>query len=71
MASGSYTITVTHKGSLASGSQDFSLVVTGVSGTPVACEATTPTSLSASNVESNSVDLNWDEVTGTTYECSL
>ena len=67
-ASGSYTITVTHKGSLASGSQDFSLVVTGVSGEPVACEATTPTSLSASNVGSNSADLTWDAVTGTTYD---
>ncbi|MGJ3233633.1 GEVED domain-containing protein [Marivirga sp.] len=67
-ASGSYTITVTHKGSLASGSQDFSLVVTGISGEPVACEATTPTSFSASNVGSNSADLTWDAVTGTTYD---
>lgn len=67
-ASGSYTITVTHKGSLAGGSQDFSLVVTGVSGAPVVCDATTPTSFSASNVGSNSVDLNWDAVSGTTYD---
>lgn len=67
-ASGSYTITVTHKGSLASGSQDFSLVVTGISGEPVACEATTPTSFSASNVASNSADLDWDAVTGTNYD---
>jgi hypothetical protein len=29
-ASGSYTITVTHKGSLSSGSQDYSLIVTGI-----------------------------------------
>ncbi len=67
-ASGSYTITVTHKGSLASGSQDFSLVVTGISGAPVVCDATTPTSFAASNVGSNSVDLNWDAVSGTTYD---
>ncbi|WP_296618360.1 GEVED domain-containing protein [Marivirga sp.] len=67
-ASGSYTITVSHKGSLASGSQDFSLVVTGVSGQPVVCNATTPTSLTASNVGSNSADLTWDAVTGTTYD---
>ncbi|MEO1253307.1 MAG: S8 family serine peptidase, partial [Bacteroidota bacterium] len=33
-ASGTYTVTVTHKGSLASGSQDFSLVVTGVGSPP-------------------------------------
>ncbi|MEM6722238.1 MAG: S8 family serine peptidase [Bacteroidota bacterium] len=31
-ASGSYTITVTNKGSLVGGSQDFSLIVTGLSG---------------------------------------
>ena len=42
-ASGTYTITVTHKGSLTNGSQAFSLVVTGLSGGggggpgPVAC----------------------------------
>ncbi|MEM6684265.1 MAG: S8 family serine peptidase [Bacteroidota bacterium] len=31
-ASGTYTITVTHKGSLVGGSQNFSLIVTGLSG---------------------------------------
>jgi len=35
-ASGTYTITVTHKGSLSGGSQDFSLVVTGKSSVPSA-----------------------------------
>ncbi|MFK7787415.1 MAG: S8 family serine peptidase [Crocinitomicaceae bacterium] len=43
-ASGTYTITVTHKGSLSSGSQNFSLIVTGItSGSgpePVACTST-------------------------------
>ncbi|MGM0581417.1 MAG: GEVED domain-containing protein [Bacteroidota bacterium] len=67
-ASGSYTITVTHKGSLASGSQDFSLVVTGVSGEPVACEATTPENFSASNVGSNSADMEWGDVSGASYD---
>jgi len=67
-ASGTYTITVTHKGSLNSGSQNFSLIVTGVSGTPVVCEATTPTNLGSSNVGSNSADLSWDAVTGATYD---
>lgn len=40
-ASGSYTITVTHKGSLSSGSQAFSLIVTGITsgggGGPTSC----------------------------------
>ena len=33
-ASGTYTITVTHKGSLSSGSQNYTLIVTGINGTP-------------------------------------
>jgi hypothetical protein len=42
-ASGMYTLTVTHKGSLSSGSQDFSLIVTGivVASTPVISYAST------------------------------
>jgi len=43
-ASGSYTITVTHKGSLSSGSQDFTLIVTGINTgsepEPVSCSTT-------------------------------
>ncbi|MDG1331051.1 MAG: S8 family serine peptidase [Crocinitomicaceae bacterium] len=43
-ASGTYTITVTHKGSLSGGSQNFSLIVTGLSGGsgpgPIACSTT-------------------------------
>ncbi|PTB96319.1 peptidase S8 [Marivirga lumbricoides] len=67
-ASGTYTITVTHKGSLVGGSQDFSLVVTGISGDPVACEVSTPTSVSASNIGSSTATLSWDVVAGTTYD---
>jgi chitodextrinase len=59
-ASGSYTITVTHKGSLASGSQAFSLVVTGLT----ACTLPAPNNLAASNIGDNSFDLNWDAVSG-------
>jgi hypothetical protein len=44
-ASGTYTITVTHKGSLSSGSQNFTLIVTGITSGgsgpgPVACSST-------------------------------
>ena len=35
-ASGTYTVTVTHKGSLSGGSQDYSLIVTGLAGGPAA-----------------------------------
>ncbi|WP_157494063.1 GEVED domain-containing protein [Fulvivirga imtechensis] len=66
-ASGSYTITVTHKGSLSGGSQDFTLIVTGIAGT-VACNATTPTGLGASNVGSSSATLSWSAVAGASYD---
>ncbi|MEO9870545.1 S8 family serine peptidase [Ekhidna sp.] len=67
-ASGSYTVTVTHKGSLSGGSQNFSLVVTGVTGTPPVCNATTPTGLSPSGVSTTSATLGWNAVSGTTYD---
>ncbi len=67
-ASGSYTITVTHKGSLSGGSQNFSLVVTGVTGTPPVCNATTPTGLSPSSVGQTSATLSWNSVAGTSYD---
>lgn len=67
-ASGSYTITVTHKGSLSGGSQNFSLIVTGVTGTPPVCNATTPGGLNASGVGTSTATLGWSAVTGTTYD---
>lgn len=67
-ASGSYTITVTHKGTLAGGSQNFSLVVTGVTGTPPVCNAITPTGLTPSGVGTVSATLAWNVVNGTTYD---
>ena len=67
-ASGTYTITVTHKGSLVGGSQDFSLIVTGLTGTPVVCNATTPTGVAASNITTSSADIDWNTVTAATYD---
>src|SRR5690606_39110522 len=67
-ASGTYTITVTHKGSLTGGSQNYSLIVTGVSTTPVECEATTPTGLSVDGVGSSTASLSWDAVTAASYD---
>ncbi len=59
-ASGTYTITVTHKGSLSSGSQNFSLVVTGLGNAVADNQApSNPTSLIASNIASTSLSLNW------------
>jgi chitodextrinase len=67
-ASGTYTITITHKGSLSSGSQNFSLVVTGISAAPVECTATVPTGLAVSNVTSTGANVNWTAVPGATYD---
>jgi len=66
-ASGDYTITITHKGSLSGGSQKYSLIVTGVT-TAVSCTATTPTGLSTSNVSSTSAQVSWSAVANTTYD---
>lgn len=62
-ASGTYTITVTHKGNLSGGSQNFSLVVTGVSAGP-SCTLAAPGNFSASNIGDNSFDLSWNSVSG-------
>lgn len=67
-ASGTYTITVTHKGSLTGGSQNFSLVVTGLTGTPVVCSATVPTGVAASNVSYDSATIGWTAVPAATYD---
>ncbi len=66
-ASGTYTITVSHKGSLSGGSQNFSLIVTGIVNS-VNCTATVPTGLTPSGVGSSSAILSWDAVAGATYD---
>ncbi|MFD0932019.1 GEVED domain-containing protein [Psychroflexus salinarum] len=67
-ASGTYTVTVSHKGSLSSGSQNYSLVVTGLTSTPVVCNPTTPTGLAASGIGSTSAMMNWNAVDAATYD---
>ncbi|WP_299105860.1 GEVED domain-containing protein [uncultured Tenacibaculum sp.] len=67
-ASGTYTITVTHKGSLTGGSQNYSLIVTGITGTPVVCNATIPTGVSTSSVTSSGASVSWTAVPGATYD---
>lgn len=67
-ASGTYTITVTHKGSLTGGSQNYSLIVTGLSADPVACTATVPTGLATDTVGSTTASVSWNAVTAATYD---
>jgi len=65
-ASGNYTITITHKGSLTSGSQNFSLIVTGLQFSGV-CTPNEPENTSASLLF-GTANFNWDNVLGATYE---
>ncbi|NER19025.1 fibronectin type III domain-containing protein [Spongiivirga citrea] len=67
-AVGSYTVTVTHKGTLTGGSQDYTLIVTGASSTPIVCEATVPANVSAGNVTANGATINWNTVPGASYD---
>jgi hypothetical protein len=67
-ASGTYTITVTHKGSLTNGSQNYSLIVTGIIAGGANCTATTPGNINASGVGSNSAIISYDAVSGATYD---
>ncbi|WP_418649319.1 GEVED domain-containing protein [Tenacibaculum aestuariivivum] len=67
-ASGTYTITVTNKGSLVGGSQNYSLIVTGLTSVPVVCNATTPTEVSVTEVSGKKAVINWKTVPGATYD---
>jgi hypothetical protein len=66
-ASGTYTITITHKGTLSGGNQNFSLVVTGIAQN-VVCNATTPANLTTGAVASSTASLTWDAVSNATYQ---
>ncbi len=67
-ASGTYTITVTNKGTLTGGSQNYSLIVTGLTGTPVICNATTPTNLNIDGFGSSTATASWNAVAGSSYD---
>jgi len=67
-ASGTYTITITHKGSLSGGSQNYSLILTGITAGGAACAAVTPTGVNVSGVGSDSAIIGYDAVSGATYD---
>ena len=64
-ASGSYTITVTHKGELVNEMQDFSLIVSGVAMT--SCSINAP-EVALDAAETSSVELTWDASEDALYE---
>ncbi|WP_438710279.1 S8 family serine peptidase [Aquimarina muelleri] len=59
LAAGTYTVTVTHKGALTNGAQDFSLVINGIIGVPDTQAPSKPTNLIASNTGATSTNLSW------------
>ncbi|WP_438710505.1 GEVED domain-containing protein [Aquimarina muelleri] len=67
-ASGMYTITITNKGTLSGGSQNLSLIITGLTGTTTACTATVPTGINSSNIGITSATIGWSAVASATYD---
>ena len=66
-ASGSYTITITHKGALLGGRQAFSLIITGIQ--PIVCTtASVPENVDVFDITGTSVLVSWDMLPGAFYD---
>ncbi len=65
-ASGTYTITISHKGTLVGGSQAFTLIVTGLE---VEClAATVPQGISINDISNAKAMVSWDLIPGASYD---
>ena len=65
-ASGSYTITLSHKGNLAGGSQAFSLIITGIK---IECTtATTPDNLLAYDITDSEAEVSWNPLLSASFD---
>ena len=67
-ATGTYTISVTHKGNLTNAQQNFTLIVTGLNAEPVVCEAVPPSGITVGGVDSESASLFWDNAPGGEFD---
>ncbi|SEC81472.1 Por secretion system C-terminal sorting domain-containing protein [Tenacibaculum sp. MAR_2009_124] len=68
-AAGIYTIKVTHKGTLVGNSQNYSLIVTGVTEMLDICvDIEVPTNIQINNLSTNSAQVAWEEIDEVTYE---
>ncbi len=65
-ASGTYTITVSHKGEITNNIQNFSLIVSNVSLTT--CTATAPEEISIATVEETEITVDWKTIEDAFYE---
>ncbi|MAU14808.1 MAG: peptidase S8 [Muricauda sp.] len=64
--SGNYTITISHKGTLKYGSQDFSLIVSGAQVSN--CSIEVPTDIDLQNSSDDGTTLSWKEAEETLFE---
>ncbi len=65
-ASGNYTITISHKGTLKYGSQDYTLIVSGAQVSN--CSIETPSDVDLENSLDNSATISWNEAEETLFE---
>ncbi len=65
-ASGTYTITVSHKGDLSTGAQNFSLIVSGVAITQ--CNVDMPSEINIKEADESSLTIAWQEAPDTLFE---
>ncbi len=65
-ASGTYTLTITHKGSLVGGSQAFSLIITGLQ---VECSTVSvPQNILVNDITGSTAKITWDPIPGALYD---
>tara|TARA_R110000868_G_scaffold82956_10_gene234118 strand:- start:11291 stop:13498 length:2208 start_codon:yes stop_codon:yes gene_type:complete len=64
--SGSYTITVSHKGNITNSIQDFSLIVSGASLSK--CTIETPDNFGTNSPEDDAINVNWKNIPDSFYE---
>ena len=65
-AKGTYTITISHKGTLKNGFQDFSLIVSGAQVSN--CSIETPSDMALENLTGESATIYWSEANETLFE---
>ncbi|MEA1787514.1 S8 family serine peptidase [Arenibacter sp. GZD96] len=65
-AHGEYHIRISHKGKLKNGSQNFSLIVSGIAVTD--CALVAPTGIQLVEADEHSVQFTWDAITDAVYE---
>ncbi len=65
-AKGTYIISITNKGTIKNGAQDFSLIISGAAMN--ACSVTVPEGIALSDASTDELNLYWDEVLDGLYE---